>query len=270
MTYVDTHFHVYLEGFKTKMDPISVVEDSLKSDVKTLWLASTSLVDLQKNLELCKKYPRNLKTFAGFHPEGYLGFDEKSLEELVSKNLDYIVGVGEIGIELSDYYVSEWEKLSYSKETIVKEQQRVFTSQIDLAEKYSLPFAVHSRNGFAETIEILEQYKNTNFIWHCYNLKKAQTLKLLHTFPYIYFGFNNIINYKSGKYIEESIKVIPKERLLPETDAPFLAPRPFNKEYNTPEGVLNVYKKLSELLHISEEELCFQIMSNVKNYTSKK
>lgn len=289
--YIDTHCHFFLDGDSFNFEPEEVVKNSIKSGVETIWLSSTNIADINKNISLTEKFPNNLKTFVGFHPEEYRGYDSTKLEDVLKKYCfaaplnstvsqqlsannqpvisDHcllptnspIIGIGEIGVDL------HWNKPS-----TLKYQQSVFEDQIKLAIKYNLPVALHSRDAYEETLDVLRNYKNLKFIWHSYNLELEKTEFLLNQFPNIFFGFNNIITYNSGLYIQNSVKALSNDKIVFETDAPFLAPRTeeFNDlGYNTPGGVINVYNKVAKLKGISVEELQGIVHKNCDSLVSK-
>ncbi|NCT55971.1 TatD family hydrolase [bacterium] len=275
MHYIDTHCHLFLNDEGFSFDPEIVVKNSIKAGVKQIWLSSTNVWDIKRNLALTSKYPENLKTFVGFHPEDYLEYDSSELENILkvycrpttlnpgslnpkSSSPNPIAGIGEVGVDL------HWNDIS-TKDI----QMQVFKDQIELALKYDLPVAVHSRDAYELTIEVLEKYKNLKFIWHSYNLDSDTTKKLLGVFPNIYFGFNAVITYKSGIYIQESIKVIPDDKIVLETDAPFLSPRTkesSNRGYNTSEGVIDVYQAVSKIRGLSVEKLQRLVIKNCSKY----
>lgn len=302
--FIDTHCHLIMPGFKYNINPYTTIKSSYKAGVSQMWVAGTNKNDNIKNLKLSEKYPNIVKTWLGFHPEEYQEFDLAWMEDLLKAQKAYnnmqktrykeksgvksnsqisiskletsqkpkfpnakleskfslptyqpVVGVGEVGIDLN------WHK----KDSLTAQQQ-VFEEQIKLANKYSLPVAIHSRDAVDQTIEVMEKYRHTKFLWHCYNLDRRQTERLLSLFNNIYFGFNAIITYKSGAYIMESLKFIPIENLLFETDSPFLAPRPFKYSFNSPEGVIEVYKFVSKNLNIELFELTQKIKDNAARF----
>jgi len=256
--YIDTHFHLFLDDFNLKFTPEEIIKDSLNKNVLKLWLASTNKRDILKNLNFCTKYPDNLKAWVGFHPENVLEYDIKFLKNILknSKYADLIIGLGEIGIDLDDFVLELFKKNGLSnKNLLLSQQKKAFYEQIELALDFNLPFAVHSRKAFKPTFDVLKSFTNAHFVWHCYNLNKDRTIKLLNTFKNIYFGFNSIITYKSGEYVLDSLKYIPLNRILVETDAPFLSPRPFVYKHNTPIGVIPVYTKIAKIFNISTESL---------------
>lgn len=254
--YIDTHFHLFLDKNYYEQSLDNLIKECIESGVGKMLLASTDKKDILKNIKFAKKYPTHIKVWLGFHPENYKEFDMKFLEKTIKENSEIICGIGEIGIDLE---VNGSETL--------KTQQKVFEKQIELALKYNLPFAVHSRNSVEQTLEVLQKYTDLKFIWHCYNLDIKKTKYLLKKFKNIYFAFNSILSYKSGKYLEDSLKIIPVQKILCETDAPFLAPRPFKYKSNTPLGVISVYNNIKNILGINLEK---QIEKNYKNICPKK
>lgn len=285
--YIDTHAHLFLQNYKHKLNADQILKESVQAGVNQIWLAGTNKFDNPKNLQFAKNNPKHVKCWVGFHPEEYEQFDLEWLEQtlkseipasagmtggevstknqiqnlkenpnyqLPTTNYQSIVGIGEIGIDLN------W----HDKSTL-KDQQQVFEDQINLALKYNLPVAVHSRDAYEQTKEVLEKYKDLTFVWHCYTLDEVKTKALLSTFDNIYFGFNAIITYKSGAYLNKSIMQIPKQKLVLETDSPFLAPRDFKNSYNTPEGVISVYEYVSNLLKTDVKSLVKQISTNCQN-----
>lgn len=246
--YIDTHFHLFLDDTDFNLNQVQVVEEAIEKGVELMVLTSTDKNDMQKNTEFAKKYSKNIKQWLGFHPDNFKEYDKKYLESKLKESEGRVVGIGEIGIDLNNT----------NKNTLEK-QQEVFEDQIKIAKAKDVPFAIHSRNSFYETLEVIKKYANLKFVWHCFNLEKEKTELLLKKFSNIYFGLNAIVTYKSGKYIEESLKIIPKNRILCETDAPFLAPRPFVYKYNTPIGVISVYNYIQKVL---DENLEKQIENN--------
>ena len=270
--FIDTHCHLYPEYKFVTLDPDKIVLESIKNGVTDIWLASTEKADIEWNLNFCKKYPNNLKSWVGWHPEQYLSYNNNFLASILKKYsnqiLDssalpqndnqkentknkilaaknsFIVGIGEIGLDFA----------VHAKST-QKDQVKVFESQLILAQKYKMPVAIHCRDAFEETLNVLSKYKDLKILWHCFNLQKDQTKQLLKVLPQVYIALNSIFTYKSGAYIGESLELVDLSKIVLETDSPFLTPRPFKYSFNTPEGVIRVYLSLADKLNLKIEDL---------------
>ena len=203
-------------------------------------LAASSEEDSVDNLELAKD-DKKLWPAVGIHPQEVkenIGEQIKFLEELLRNNTN-IVAVGECGLELP-------EGVDKSK------QEELFRGQIELAVKYQKPLIVHSRKASEETIEILKSYKNLSGVIHCYSGGKKRISKVLGLGEGWYFGIDGNVTYEIG--LAEVVAAMPKDRLVLETDCPFLTPAPFRGQKNKPEYVEYVYKKVAEIWEKSFEE----------------
>jgi len=266
---IDTHSHLFLKDNPFKgFDANTIFTDSINSGVEQIWLVGTNKYDNVKNIKFAKKHPKIVKCWVGFHPEEYLNFDLTFLKEILKNQEQHstlkdsisnsitlentlIVGIGEVGVDLH-----------WNKKSTTKAQQMVFEDQIRLANKYNLPVSIHSRDAFEQTFEVMQKYKDTKFVWHCFNLNTKETNRVLNNFPNLYLGLNAIVTYKSGEYIWDSVKEVSVSQILIETDCPFLPPRPFKHKYNTPYGVIPVYNFVAKKLGFNVEELKNQVEKN--------
>ena len=193
---------------------------------------------------------------AGIHPqEADKDNDIGLIEPLL--NDERCVAVGEIGL---DYHYEPFSK---------KRQRGLFESQIYLADKYKLPIIVHSRDASADMLDIIKSNKNrlTNgFLMHCYSESKEQAKNYLDLGGY--FGFGGAITFKNAKK-DEIIKSVPIDRLLAETDCPYMSPVPKRGEKNEPAFVAYVYDKLSEILETGRNELEAALRDNFTRFFKK-
>ena len=181
----------------------------------------------------------------GLHPENCLEeFDYKIFDSLPSK----IVGIGEIGL---DYH--------YGKEDRDK-QIDLFIKQLDIARKYNLPVIIHSRDAINDTINILKNYKDLKKVLHCYSgsIESARELIKLDT----YFGVGGVLTFKNSTNLVQTIKKIPLDRIVIETDSPYLSPFRGNK--NIPNNVEEVLKKLALIKEISYDDTLEITNSNAR------
>lgn len=217
-------------------------------------------------LEICSSFSDDdifVKCTLGYHPyEAVIGaitsqnITEKiaELDQKISENLQYISAIGECGVDL--HYPNSGETLEI--------QQLLFIEQIKLAKKYDLPLVVHSREAFPETLEIMQDFPGLKVHFHCRSYTPANAKKLTKSFPDLYIGVCGNVSYKKSIDIQESLHVIPHNRLLIETDAPYLSPQEVRSEKNTPTNCKYIYNFIAEHLHIRVDNIANQIEKNFK------
>ncbi len=210
-------------------------------------LAASCLQDSKDNLEL-SKINKKLVPAIGIHPQE-ISNDFATLEKLFEKRVS---AIGECGLEFTDD-VNEFDR---------KRQIDLFRKQIVMSQNVNRPLIVHSRQASDEMLQILGEYKNLRGVIHCYSGGKKRIKKYLDLPGEWYFGIDGNLTYEIG--LEEVVKNIPKDRLILETDSPYLTPVPFRGEKNCPEYVRYVYQKVSEIWQISLESTEKIIDDNVK------
>lgn len=221
-------------------------------------LSASNQQDSQDNLELAKNETK-LKPAVGIHPQEVGEIDEqlKFLENLLEKNAN-IAAIGECGLELTQNSPkSPFDNGDFKK------QEELFRGQIELSLKYQKPLIVHSREASDETLEILLSYKNLRGVIHCYTGGKKRVKRYLEISDSWFFGIDGNLTYESG--LQQVVAEIPKERLVLETDTPFLTPIPHRGETNRPEWVEFTYKKTAEIWGMNFEEAEKIIDANARN-----
>ncbi|MBE7050821.1 MAG: TatD family deoxyribonuclease [Ruminococcaceae bacterium] len=188
----------------------------------------------------------------GVHPHDTDSLTEDDLNTI--KNLckeEKVVAIGEIGL---DYYYDNSKR----------ENQRFwFDRQLSLAEEINIPITVHTRDAMADTIDILKCHKNAEGIIHCYSGSKESAKILLDMGFFI--SFAGPLTFKNASTALEVAKYVPSDRMLIETDSPYLAPVPYRGKRNEPSFVAEVAKRLSEIRGISFEEVSLLTFENAKN-----
>ncbi len=221
---IDTHAHL-TSRFGRKNGDIDGLEYVI--------LAASSVDDSRENIILAKSDKRLLPS-VGIHPQEInkeIDTQINSLEELLKKHKE-IVAVGECGLEL----VGEVDK---------NLQIKFFEKQIELSLKYDKAIIVHSRKAVEETLEILKKYQNLRGVIHCYSGGKKKIKNFLGLGENWFFGIDGNVTYEQG--VVEVVKNIPKDRLVLETDSPFLAPIPHRGEENKPAWIKNIYEQVAEI-----------------------
>ena len=244
--FIDSHCHIYSEYYD---DIENVVLSAKEVGVIKLLNNAADLVSCNEVIKLSDMYD-GMYFSLGIHPESVFdSFDE--LEKLVIDNLDNpkFVAIGEIGL---DYH--------YGKDT-KEEQIELFEKQLKLAETYNLPVIIHSREATQDTLNCIKKY-NVKGVLHCFNgsLEIAKEYIKLG----FYFGVNGVVTFKNAN-IKEVIKDIPLERILLETDSPYLTPEPFRKYKNEPKYIPTIADFLANLYNVSLEEVSSITNSNIFN-----
>ncbi len=249
--FVDTHCHLHDSAFNSDMDAV------IK---QTSFAGVTVAIDMACNLD-CAKIGKNLSEKyegiyfgVGFHPSDVDAFDDGQTDQIIAySNHPKCVAIGEIGL---DFY---WEGYDRQK------QIDVFTKQLDLAGKVKLPVSVHMREATKDVVDILKAYKNTltaGGVLHCF-AGSCETAKILLDLGF-YISFGGTVTFKNANKILDVAKFVPEDRILTETDSPFLAPHPYRGTRNTPHNVPVITAKLSELRGVELTNLATTIMANAK------
>lgn len=228
---IDTHAH---------LDQILC---DTRGEIKTIILAASDINDSKNNLKLAKKYDF-LYPAIGIHPQSPSVEEARELEKIIDKD---VVAIGECGLE----FVGEYDQ---------KSQEVCFRKQIELAQKYKLPLIIHARKAVDEVVEILKEYKNISGVFHCYAGGKKRIQKIIDL--NFYFGIDGNLTYEDG--LVDVVKNIPKDRLILETDCPYLTPVPFKGEENKPAYVKYIYEKVAEIWEMSFVETEKMIDENAK------
>ncbi|MDY4841414.1 MAG: TatD family hydrolase [Alphaproteobacteria bacterium] len=245
---IDSHCHLDFNDFEEDFEDI--LARARENGVTTMLNAGNNIGELDNQLKISEKYPF-IYTAVGVHPHNAAEYPNVKAEDFVEKSgHKKIVGIGECGL---DYYYD------YSPKDI---QQKVFIEQIKAAQQTSLPLIVHTRDADDDTISILgDYYKKAPFTGeiHCFSTsKKLADFALSIGF---YISASGIITFNRSAELREIFREIPTERLLVETDSPFLAPIPLRGRRNEPSFVVHTAEKLAQLKDIPFEKLA-QITSD--------
>ena len=249
----DTHCHIHSQEFDANRDEL--LQALQKNSIQAI-LVGTSIEDSKKAIQLASQYSF-LYAAIGVHPHEYDKIDinaiRKDLNMLLQTNP--IIAVGETGF---DFY--------YHKSEEVREQQEVlFRVHIDLALAFSKPLIIHTRDSFEETFQVLSEYQDLTIILHCFTGTSDWVYKFNTLSHRIYFSFSGIITFNNAVSIQETVKIVPENQLLVETDAPYLAPVPHRGQQNTPLFLLYTINKIAELRQIDIQKL-----TEILDYNAKK
>ena len=232
---IDTHAHLDFPELYNRLD--EVLKNALENGVKRIVTISTNLNKIDKIIEISKNYKEVYHT-VGVHPNEVLKDKNNSNYEMIlnlSKN-EKCVGIGECGL---DYHYGNDSKA---------EQKASFITQINVSRATNLPLIIHARDADKDMINILEnEYKNGPFkaILHCFSSGKDLALCGINLGFYI--SFSGIVTFKSAKLIQEIATLIPDDKILVETDAPYLSPTPLRGSINEPKNCSITAKYLADI-----------------------
>ena len=245
---VDTHCHLYFEELNKNLDGVLSRANDL--GVNTFICVGTNLSDSYESLSLAQKY-KNIYATAGIHPhdaKDARGDYLQELRELLDN--EKIVAVGEMGL---DYF----RNISNSDT-----QKIVFKDQLKLAEETNKPIVFHNREADEDIIKILSEFPNVIGVAHCFSSSYETAIKLIEMGFYISFSGN--LTFKNS-HLPEVAKKLPLDRLLVETDSPFLSPVPFRGKTNEPGRTRYVAEKLAEIFNSDIDQIASITTANAKN-----
>ncbi|MBA3026316.1 MAG: TatD family deoxyribonuclease [Sulfurimonas sp.] len=241
---IDTHIHLDDKRYNDDLD--EVLARAREAGVKRFIIPGADPSTLERAVEIAQKY-EDVYFAVGVHPYDMDGFEGLDFEQYVHNKK--CVAIGECGL---DYY--RLEGSDEEKELEKKRQKEIFVAQIELAKKYKKPLIIHIRDASRDSKELLIQNaaKEVGGVLHCYNADD-ELLSLAN--EGFYFGIGGVLTFKNAKKLVNVLHKIPKEKLLIETDGPYLTPMPHRGERNEPLYTTFVAQKMSELLETNLKDI---------------
>lgn len=248
MKFSDSHAHYMSKRFDKDRD--ALLNKLFAENLEYIIECGTSTFWNKKVIELCEKH-ENVYGVIGYCPVDINDLKSEKTWDLFKEQLTHkkVLGIGEIGL---DYHHSPDTK---------NEQILYFKKQLDLAYELNLPICIHSREAELDTLKVLKEAKNRHGVIHCYAYG-VETMKELVNLGY-YFGVGGTCTYKQNIDLREAVKKMPLERIVLETDAPYLTPNPL-KGRNDSSLIKNVIKEISVLKDVPEETVINQTNKNLK------
>ena len=248
---IDSHCHLDYEPLLSNLD--KVIQRSKDVGIKKILTICTTLNSFIKIKDIVNKDEIIFGTY-GIHPHEVKNnkVDSNTIINEISNN-SKIIGIGETGL---DFFYNHSEKF---------DQIKSFEVHIEAALRLKIPLIIHSRNAEKEMLDIFNNYRNENLkiLMHCYTGSKNFAEKLL-AFN-AYFSASGIITFKNSKELQETFRFIPLDRLLIETDSPYLAPEPHRGKKNEPSFVIHTAEKLANLKNLPSIELINKTSLNFDN-----
>ena len=239
----ETHAH-YDDG-RFEDDRVEILSQMKKAGIGPIINVGASIESTQKTLALAREYDF-VYGAVGVHPSEIKDLNEESFDWLRQQTSQpKVVAVGEIGL---DYY---WDK----EPEVQKNQRYWFGRQLELAKEANLPVIIHSRDAGADTMEVMKEHRGWEIpgVIHCYSYSKELAMEFIKMGYYI--GVGGVVTFKNARKLVETVEAIPIERILLETDCPYMAPEPFRGKRNSSLYLPYVVEKIATLKGLSKEEV---------------
>lgn len=250
MNLIDTHSHIYSEEFDEDLP--EVIERARLAGVTQIFLPNVDSSTMERMLKVCRDYREYCYPMIGLHPTSVNENYKKELavveQQLTTSNA--YIAIGEVGLDLY------WDK------TYLKEQIYAFDQQIQWALKYDLPLVIHSRDAFEQIYEVMRPYKDTPLrgIFHSFTGTAEEANRLLEYDKFL-LGINGVVTFKNS-VLPESLKSVPIERIVLETDAPYLTPVPYRGKRNESAHLKYTLMKVADIYMQSPEFIAEQTSAN--------
>lgn len=237
---IDTHSHIYGPEFDD--DRAEVLQRARLAGVDKVLLPNINEESIARMLQVAKEYPDMCYPMMGLHPED-VKEDWAQVLDRMEMQLDGMIAVGEVGL---DFY---WDT------TFRKEQIEAFERQICWAVERNLPLVIHMRKAEQELLEVMERHKSDGLrgVFHCFGGSKETASRMLKHEGFV-LGIGGVVTFKNSR-LAETLRYVPLDRIVLETDAPYLAPVPYRGKRNEPSYVAHVARFLSDIYNVSEEEV---------------
>lgn len=250
MRLIDCHCHLTDEAFDS--DRLFIINDLSNFAIRGIINPATNIEDSKKAIALSEKFD-NFYPMVGIHPEEVDHINDKDLEELeiLAKN-DKVLAIGEIGL---DYY---WKDDNNDR------QKEIFIHQLQLARKLKLPAVIHVRDSKDDIIEILKDYTDLKIQIHCF----SDDLKTLNTYMDMgfYISIGGVVTFANGTNEKVAARNVPIERLMLETDSPYLTPEPYRGLRNDPRRVVEVARTIADLRDMKIDKLAKRCYKNTVEF----
>ena len=239
---IDTHCHIDGEEFAADLE--AVITRAREAGVQAIGVPGINLQSLDTVMAVCQRYPQYCYPMLGLHPEDVKADWQEVLATIKAQLSPAIIAIGEVGLDF--YWSREFEH----------EQLLAFEEQVRWAVERQLPLMIHCRKAQNEMVAILKRYKDqlAGGVFHCFTGNEIEARELLQ-FEGFVLGIGGVSTFKKSPLPEVLPAVVPLERIVLETDAPYMAPVPMRGQRNEPAFVAYVMKRLAQAYGVSEQEL---------------
>ncbi|HJD74709.1 MAG TPA: TatD family hydrolase [Bacteroides reticulotermitis] len=236
---IDTHSHLFLEEFVEDLP--EVIERARQAGVTSVFMPNIDRTTIEPMLTVCDAYPNYCYPMIGLHPTSVGESYEEELavvRQYLDTNPHRFIAIGEIGIDLY------WDK------TFLNEQLIAFERQIEWALEFQLPIVIHTRDAFDSVCQVLEPYKGTSLtgVFHSFTGTEEEAARLLE-FDGFVLGINGVVTFKKST-LPQALKYVPLQRIVLETDSPYLTPAPNRGKRNESARVSDTLNKVAEIYEL--------------------
>lgn len=253
MKLIDSHAHLTFKELEGSLD--SVLQRNTVAGVTQCITIGTDAEQNKKVIEIIDKH-QNLFGAVGIHPHYASDVSQADIDEVRAfAKHKKIVAIGETGLDFH-YNLSKPDA-----------QKDLFKALLAIAAESKLPVIVHSRDAFNETLESIDKFadKNTSIVFHCWGGTPAQTQIVLDKGFYI--SFTGVVTFKNAAQARDAAKIVPLEKMMIETDCPYMSPEPFRKQkVNEPSLLIHTAQKIAELKQISLEDFADAVTKTTKQF----
>ncbi len=246
MKYIDSHAHYDDECFNEDRDIL--LEELYSKGVDKIITVGCRIEQCEAAIKLSEKHS-HVYAAVGIHPEDIASAPDDYLDRIKEwVKFAKVVAVGEIGL---DYHYDGYDR---------GKQMEIFEAQVRLAKELDMPVIVHSRDATADTMEIVKKYAPLKGVMHCYS-GSAETAKQVLSYG-MYISFTGVLTFKSARKSVDALAVIPMDRLLLETDCPYMAPEPYRGQRCDSSMIVKVIDRIAELKNITAEQVAEMTYKN--------
>lgn len=252
--FFDTHAHYYDDMFK--QDRNEVLNKAFESGVKYILNASSDVASSIENISMAKQF-KNLYAAVGIHPHNVIDLNNNIISALADFTAyPKVVAIGEIGL---DYYYDNSPR---------EAQKMAFIKQINLAVNLNLPVIIHDRDAHEDSLNIvkMENAKRVGGVFHCYSGSVEMAKEILNNNFYI--SIAGTVTFKNARKLLDVVRYVPEDRLLIETDCPYLSPEPFRGRRNDSSNLGIIAQKIAEIRRSTVEEIAAITTRNAKKLFS--
>lgn len=246
--FVDTHAHLSNERLKNNLK--EVIDYAKDMGVEKIICSGSDMLSSRESVAIASQFD-NVYATIGVHPQDVEDFNQSTLYELceLAKNKK-VVGIGEIGLE-------------YMEGRPDKEKQKdAFRSQIRLAQELNVPIVIHSREAISDTISVLKEFKNIKGTLHCFS-ESLESAKIILNLG-LHISIGGVVTFKNGRKLQEVVPELPIDRILLETDCPYLAPEPNRGKLNQSAYIPLIAEKIASLKGLSVSEIATATTNNAR------